>query len=200
MDDLKELISEELYSKLVEELDGKNAKFVNLSKGNFISKEKFDRTNAEYNEAKTLIEKLKGESANNGNMQAQIEQYEAEIQKLQAEAEKAKIESEFKVKLLEAKAKPNDIDYLMFKMQQNNPELKLDEQGHIKGIDDIVSGLKTSYSSNFEAQETKKVNVNTLPKGEDNKLTKEDFAKMKYNERNALYNENPDLYRELSQN
>lgn len=200
MDDLKELISEELYSKLVEELDGKNAKFVNLSKGNFISKEKFDRTNTEYNEAKALIEKLKGENSNNEKMQSQIGQYEAEIERLKSEAEKAKIESEFKVKLLEAKAKPNDIDYLMFKMQQNNPELKLDEQGHIKGIDDIVSGLKSSYSSNFEVQESKKVNVNTLPKGEETKLTKEEFSKMTYNERNALFNDNPELYRELSQN
>lgn len=200
MEFLQQLISKELYSKLEEELKDKNVKLADLNSGNFVSKEKFDRTNGEYNEAKALIEKLKGENANNGEMQSRIKEYEAEIQKLQAEAEKAKIESEFKVRLLEAKAKPNDIDYLMFKMQQNNPELKLDEQGHIKGIDDIVSGLKTNYSSNFEVQESKKVNVNTLPKGEDNKLTKEDFAKMKYNERNALYNENPDLYRELSQN
>ena len=173
MEFLKEFLTEETYNAMAKELEGKEVKLANLSGGEYVSKGKFESQSKEYSEAKQLIEKLKGENANNEKMQSQIGQYEAEIEKLKAEAEKAKIESEFKVKLLEAKAKPQDIDYLLFKMQQNNPELKLDEQGHIKGIDDIVSGLKSSYSSNFEVQESKKVNVNTLPKGEETKLTKE---------------------------
>lgn len=200
MEFLKEFLTEETYNAMAKELEGKEVKLANLSGGEYVSKGKFESQSKEYSEAKQLIEKLKGENANNEKMQSQIGQYEAEIERLKSEAEKAKIESEFKVKLLEAKAKPNDIDYLMFKMQQNNPELKLDEQGHIKGIDDIVNGLKSSYSSNFEVQESKKVNVNTLPKGEETKLTKEEFSKMTYNERNALFNDNPELYRELSQN
>lgn len=200
MEFLKEFLTDETYNAMAKELEGKEVKLANLSGGEYVSKGKFESQSKEYSEAKQLIEKLKGENANNEKMQSQIGQYEAEIEKLKAEAEKAKIESEFKVKLLEAKAKPTDIDYLLFKTKQNNPELKLDEQGHIKGIDDIVSGLKSSYSSNFESKETKKIEVNTLPRGEENKLSKEEFSKMKYNERNALYNENPELYRELSQN
>ena len=200
MEFLRNVISESTYELWAKELEGKDIKIGNLANGNYVDKKRFDAQGKEMAEAKQLIEKLKGENANNEKMQSQIGQYEAEIERLKSEAEKAKIESEFKVKLLEAKAKPNDIDYLMFKMQQNNPELKLDEQGHIKGIDDIVSGLKSSYSSNFEVQETKKVNVNTLPKGEETKLTKEEFSKMTYNERNALFNDNPELYKELSQN
>lgn len=200
MEFLKEVLSESTYELLAKELEGKDIKLGNLATGNYVDKKRFEVQGKEMAEAKQLIEQLKGENANNQDLQAKIEAYENQIQKLQAEAEQAKLENAFKVKLLEAKAKPNDIDYLLFKTKQNNADLKLDEQGNIKGIDDIVSGLKTNYSSNFEAQETKKIEVNTLPRGEDNKLTKEDFAKMKYNERNALYNENPDLYRELSQN
>lgn len=200
MDFLKEHLSEETYNALVKELDGKDVKLANLSGGEYISRGKFEAQSKEYNEAKQLIEQLKGENANNEGLQSKIQAYETQIAQLKAEAEQAKLENAFKVKLLEAKAKPNDIDYLLFKTKQNNADLKLDEQGNIKGIDDIVSGLKTNYSSNFEAQETKKIEVNTLPRGEDNKLSKEEFSKMTYNERNALYNENPDLYRELSQN
>lgn len=197
MEFLKEHLSEETYNTLVKELDGKDIKLANLSGGEYVSKGKFEAQSKEYNEAKTLIEQLKGESANNESLQSKIQAYETQIVKLKAEAEKAKIESEVKVKLLEAKAK--DIDYLMFKMNQNNPELKLDENGHIKGIDDIIGGLKNSFANSFETQETKKINVNILPKGEENKISKDDFSKMSYNERNSLYNENPELYRELVQ-
>lgn len=200
MEFLKEVLSESTYELLAKELEGKDIKLGNLATGNYVDKKRFEVQGKEMAEAKQLIEQLKGENANNQDLQAKIEAYENQIQKLQAEAEQAKLENAFKVKLLEAKAKPNDIDYLLFKTKQNNADLKLDEQGNIKGIDDIVSGLKTNYSSNFEAQETKKIEVNTLPRGEDNKLSKEEFSKMTYNERNALYNENPDLYRELSQN
>lgn len=199
MDFLKEHLSEETYNALVKELEGKDIKLANLSQGEYISKGKFEAQSKEYNEAKQLIEQLKGENANNEGLQSKIQAYEQQIAQLKTEAEQAKLESAVKVKLLEAKAKPTDIDYLMFKMQQNNENLQFDEQGNIKGIDDIVSGLKTNYASNFEAQETKKVSVNTLPKGEDSKVTPEDFAKMNYNARNALYAENPDLYRELAQ-
>lgn len=200
MDFLKEHLSEETYNALVKELEGKDIKLANLSQGEYISKGKFEAQSKEYNEAKQLIEQLKGENANNQDLQAKIEAYENQIQKLQAEAEQAKLENAFKVKLLEAKAKPQDIDYLLFKTRQNNSNLQFDEQGNIKGIDDIVSGLKTSYASNFEVQETKKIEVNTLPRGEENKLSKEEFSKMTYNERNTLFNENPELYRELAQN
>lgn len=199
MDFLKEHLSEETYNALVKELEGKDIKLANLSQGEYISKGKFEAQSKEYNEAKKLIEQLKGENANNEGLQSKIQAYEQQIAQLKAEAEQAKLESAVKVKLLEAKAKPTDIDYLMFKMQQNNEKLQFDDQGNVKGIDDIVSGLKTSYASNFEAQETKKVSVNTLPKGEDSKVTPEEFSKMNYNARNALYAENPDLYRELAQ-
>ena len=199
MDFLKEHLSEETYNALVKELEGKDVKLANLSQGEYISKGKFEAQSKEYSEAKQLIEQLKGENVNNEMLQSKIQAYETQIAQLQEEAERARIESEVKVKLLEAKAKPNDIDYLMFKMQQNNSNLQFDEKGHIRGIDDIVNGLKSSYASNFETQETKKITVNTLPQGEDNKVTPEEFAKMSYNDRNSLYAQNPDLYRELAQ-
>lgn len=200
MEFLKEHLSEETYNALAKELEGKNVKLANLSAGEYISKMKYDSQSKEYNEAKQLIEQLKGETANNGDLQAKIQAYEKQIIQLKAEADTAKIESEIKLKLLESKAKPNDIDYLIFKMRQNHPDIKLDDKGDVKGIDDIISGLKSNFANNFETQDIKKVVVNTLPKGEEKgKLSKEDFSKMSYNERNALFRENPDMYRELAQ-
>lgn len=199
MDFLKEHLSEETYNALVKELEGKDVKLANLSQGDYISKGKFEAQSKEYSEAKQLIEQLKGENANNEGLQAKIQAYETQIAQLKAAAEKARIESAVKVKLLEAKAKPQDIDYLLYRINTSGEQLNIDEQGNIKGIDDIVSGLKASHASNFETQETKKIEVNTLPKGEDSKVTADEFAKMSYNERNALYSQNPELYRELTQ-
>lgn len=199
MDFLKQYLSEETYNALVKELDGKDVKLANLSQGEYISKGKFEAQSKEYSEAKQLIEQLKGENANNEGLQAKIQAYETQIAQLKIEAEQAKLESAVKVKLLEANAKPQDIDYLLYRINKNGEELAFDEQGNIKRIDDIVSGLKASYASNFETQESKKIEVNVLPKGEDNKVTPDDFAKMSYNERNSLYAQNPDLYRELAQ-
>lgn len=199
MDFLKQHLSEETYNALVKELDGKDVKLANLSQGEYISKGKFEAQSKEYSEAKQLIEQLKGENANNEGLQAKIQAYETQIAQLKIEAEQAKLESAVKVKLLEANAKPQDIDYLLYRINKNGEELAFDEQGNIKRIDDIVSGLKASYASNFETQESKKIEVNVLPKGEDNKVTPDDFAKMSYNERNSLYAQNPDLYRELAQ-
>lgn len=200
MEFLRNVISESTYELLAKELEGKDIKLGNLATGNYVDKKRFEAQSKEYSEAKQLIEQLKGENVANEGLQAKIQAYENQIAELKAESERAKLESEFKVKLLEAKAKPNDIDYLLFKTRQNNADLKIDEQGNIKGIDDIISGLKANYASNFEKAETKKIEVNTLPKGEDNnKLSKEDFSKMGYNERNALFQENPEMYRELAQ-
>lgn len=200
MEFLREYLSEETYNALVKELEGKDIKLGNLANGEYVSRGKYDRQNKEFSEAQSLIEQLKNENANNQGLQDKIRSYESQIAELTEKAKKAELENAVKVKLLAAKAKAEDIDYIMYKMNQNNPDLSIGENGEVKGLDSIIDGLKTTYPNNFESKETKKIEVNTLPRGEENKLSKEEFSKMKYNERNALYNENPELYRELSQN
>ena len=74
--------------------------------------------------------------------------YQNQIKTLQEEAVKARTESALKIGLLSAGAKPDDIDYLMFKMEHDGdwkPELS--EDGQIKGLDDKLKGLKTQYLS-----------------------------------------------------
>ena len=87
MEFLKEFLTEETYNAMAKELEGKEVKLANLSGGEYVSKGKFESQSKEYSEAKQLIEKLKGENANNEKMQSQIGQYEAEIERLKSEAE-----------------------------------------------------------------------------------------------------------------
>lgn len=155
-----------------------------------------DNLTTQHTEATKLIEELKKGSKGNEDLQKKITDYESQVENLQAELQKTKIESAVKVALLSAKAK--DVDYLTFKLKEKG-ELKLDEQGNIKGIDDMLAGLKTQFPTQFESESQKKIDENKLPNGDDNKkVSQEDFNKMGYQERLKLFQESPETYNELS--
>lgn len=78
---------------------------------------------------------------------------------------------------------------------------ELGEDGQVKGLDDKLKGLKTQFPSQFESTSAKKIEEKKLGKPEQkDTITKEDFNKMGYQARNKLFNENPELYKELSSN
>ena len=161
-------------------------------------KDDHDTLTKQHGEATTLIEELKKGSKGNEQLQSKITAYETQVAELQAELEKTKVESAIKVALLSAKAV--DVDYLTFKLKEKG-EIKLDDQGNIKGIDDMLAGLKTQFPTQFESASQKKIDEHKLPDGDDTKkISQEDFNKMGYQDRLKIYNENPDLYNELSGN
>ena len=155
-----------------------------------------DALTKQHGEATTLIEELKKGNKGNEQLQSKITAYETQVADLQAELEKTKVESAIKVALLSAKAL--DVDYLTFKLKEKG-EMKLDDQGNIKGIDDMIAGLKTQFPTQFETASQKKIEEHKLPNGDDTKkISQEDFNKMGYQDRLKVYNENPELYNELS--
>ena len=156
----------------------------------------FDGVSAQYKEAQTLIEQLKKSSKGNEDLQAKITGYENQIAQLQSELQENKLNSALKVALLEAKAE--DVDYLTFKLKEKG-ELALDENEKIKGWDDKLATLKTQFPKQFATSETRTIEPNKLPNGEEGgALTKEQFAKMGYQERLKLFNESPEIYKELN--
>lgn len=160
---LKELgLDEEVIDKIMDE----NGKDIEASKGNNTKlTADLEAKTKEHSEALALIEQLKGENAGNEKLQDSIKDYETRLAQLAAENEQLKIDKAAEVALLENKAKASDIDYLMFKLKQDHKEIGLDENGKIKGIDDIISGLKTSYANNFESASKKTFEPNKLPQG-----------------------------------
>ena len=194
---LKELgLEDEVIDKIMAE----NGKDIEAHKGsNDKLTSDLEVKTKEHGEALALIEKLKGENAGNEKLQSSIKDYETKLAALTAELEQTKIDKAVEVALLENKAKASDIDYLMFKLKADHKDLALDENGKVKGIDDIVNGLKTTYASNFESVSKKTYEPNKLPKGEGNtEITKEQFDKMGYTERAKLYSENKELYQQLN--
>ena len=184
---LEEMKANKIYTASEENLDTRYSKL----------KGEFDIKSKEHEEANKLIAELKKSNQGNEELQKSISTHEARIAELEAENNQLKLDNAIKVELLNAKAKGDDLDYLMFKIKQNNEKLSLTENGELKGFD--VEEIKTAYPSNFEVETKKVVDVNNLPKIDtsDNTITKEQFDKMGYKERTKLFNDNPEVYNEL---
>lgn len=219
MEFLKAILGDELYNQFVTKINDYNGneankekliKLVNLTDGGYVSKDKYTSLetdlsgkDAELIKANNLIEELKKSTGKDEGLQQKITDYESEIETLKTENAELKTENALKFALVSAGAV--DVDYLVFKAKEKG-EIKLDENGKIKGEDDLISGLKTQLPAMFEASNTqqqvngnRRVLENNLPDGDKNKtVTKEQFLKMGYAERLKLKQENPELFNQLN--
>jgi len=161
-------------------------------------KTQHESASAQLKEANNLIAELKKSTEGQGDLQQKVASYEQQIATLQAELKQAQIDGEVNVALLSAGVKPDDIDYVTFKLKAKG-ELELDENGKIKGIDDKIAALKTQLPTQFAADGKKTVIENKLQNSDNNDkvVTKEEFSKMGYNSRVALKQENPELYNQM---
>lgn len=165
-------------------------------------KEQHDAQTKQLEESSKLIEDLKKSTEGQEDTQNKINEYQTKMTELEEQLVAERTESALKVALLAAGVKASDIDYIMFKCKSDTDwKPVLDDSGNIKGMDDKIKGLKTQYPNQFESSSKKKIDENKLPEDNDdkNKVTKEDFKKMGYQERLKVYNDNPDLYKELSE-
>ncbi len=188
----------------------KHIRFADLSEGGYVSKDKYTNLETDLNgktteleKANNLIEELKkGTAGKDQALQQKITDYEAEITTLKAENTNLKTENALKFALVAAGAV--DVDYLVFKAKEKG-EIKLGDDGKIKGEDDLISGLKTQHpamfgaSNNQQQNGNRKILENNLPNSNGNKtVTKEQFLKMGFNERVKLKEENPELFKQLN--
>ena len=219
MEFLKEILGEELYKQFEQAVNAYNGneankdkqiKLANLTEGGYVSKDKYTSLEtdlsgktSELEKANGLIEELKKSTGKDEGLQQKITDYEAEIEKLKKENETLKTDNALKFALAAAGAV--DVDYLVFKAKEKG-EIKLGDDGKIKGEADLISGLKTQLPSMFGASNgnqqqsgNRKILENNLPGGDKDKtVTKEQFLKMGYNERMKLKEENPELFKQLN--
>ena len=129
-------------------------------------KEEKQAQDNEFQKAQELIKQLQDSAKGNEEIQNKIKEYEAQIEQLKTDAAKAKLDYAIKAGLLERNVNPDSIDYLLFKINQDNKELKLDENDKLQGID--FDELKTKYVSHFKAEDSnagKRLDPNSLPLG-----------------------------------
>ena len=213
MDFLKEILGEELFNQVaskVNEYNGNEAnkdkqiKIANLATGEYVGKGKHDALSeqlagkqSELDAANNLIADLKKASKGNEDMQGKITSYEGQVAELQKQLAETKLKAAIKVALLSEKAV--DVDYLTFKLNEKLNEkgisLELDENENIKNWDSQIEGLKTQFPNMFEAGQKKVVQEMKLPTGSGSTgLTKAELLRMPYQERQKLFEENPDAY------
>lgn len=219
MEFLKEILGEELYKQFEQAVNAYNGneankdkqiKLANLTEGGYVSKDKYTSLEtdlsgktSELEKANGLIEELKKSTGKDEGLQQKITDYEAEIEKLKKENETLKTDNALKFALAAAGAV--DVDYLVFKAKEKG-EIKLGDDGKIKGEADLISGLKTQLPSMFGASNNqqqnnnnRKVFENNLPGGDNNKtVTKEQFLAMGYADRLKIKQENPELFKQLN--
>lgn len=160
----------------------------------------FTTKSQEHQQALDLIEQLKQDASLNAEVQAKVTAYEAKIAELEAKTKEQARDNAIKMALLASKAKNDDIDYLMYKLSKDESALKYDEKGEITNLNDLVENMQRTYPSHFEKGAKKVVKTHELPIDEQDKptVTKEQFNKMPYRKQVELFNENPDLYNELT--
>ena len=159
-------------------------------------KDEHDLIVKERDEGKTLIENLQKNNKGNETLQKQVTDYQTQMEQLQAELQQTKIDSAINVGLLAAGVKPDDVDYVTFKLKAKG-DVELDEQGNIKGWDDKIAGLKTQFPANFASAGGKKYEEHKLENGDGSgdAITRESLLKKPYAERMRIYNENPEAYK-----
>lgn len=213
---LEELLDEELYRQVQAAIDKanegqvdklKHIRFADLSEGGYVAKGKYDDLqtdltgkSSELEKANQLIEQLKSEAGKDTGLQEKITAYEAEIEQLKAENTRLKMENALKFALKEAGA--DDVDYLVFKAKEKG-KIELDDNGKVKGVDDLIAALKTQHPSQFAAGDNgkgrKTIEQNNLPGSDGEKtITKEKFLQMGYSERLQFKKDNPEQYKSFT--
>jgi hypothetical protein len=216
---LKAVLGDDLFGQVIEKLNAHNGdeankenqiKLANLGAGGYVSKDKFtaletDKGNisAELEKANGLIAELKKNNKGNADLQAKVTQYEADITALKEENTRLKGESTMKVALLNAGAKADDMDYLLFKATEGGKKpLEFTDDGAVKGQDTIIESLKTSCPNQFTTASGQQGFNGFRPMEKDEQgggdtMTRETLQKLPYSKQVEFFNAHPEQYREL---
>lgn len=162
----------------------------------------YDALNTKFGDATKRIGDM--EKAAQGQVDLQ-----AENERLKAELEQTKIDAAIKVGLLSEKVV--DVGYLTYLVKENakkNGEtLALDDTGEVKGWKDKVEALKTEKPAMFESAgdsgdgyQVYKPNALHKPDKNEQSITKESARGMTYEQRVALKEKNPTLYKQFFNN
>lgn len=205
---LKELLGDDLYAQVVEKAGDQKIDIV--SNGQWFPKERFDAVNNEKKELKSQLDErdqqlntLQKQAKGNEELQNAIEQLQEENKKVseeyQQKLDKQAFDFAIESALRDAKAK----NIKAVKANLNVDGLKLSDDKVI-GLEEQLNSLKESDSYLFEAENGSSPGLagrqpHVTPSGPlKGTITKDQFEKMGYSERENLYLENPELYQQLT--
>lgn len=138
-------------------------------------KQDLDAALARETESTKLIEQLQKDNKGNAALQQSVTDYQNQLAAVQVKLDQTRLEYALRTKLMAEGA--DDVEYLVFKAMEKHPEWKehpesaLDESEQVKGVDDLIAGLKTQHPKQFEGPDAggRKVDPQPLPGGDDRK-------------------------------
>lgn len=171
---IKKYLDNEKAEELLKDLKENNLHFAseeNLDIRYGKLKTDMDEKSKLYTEAQKHIEELSKGIQSGDELKQKQSEYEQKILQLEAENRAIKVQSAVKQALLQAKA--TDLDYLSYKIESQlkseNKTLEIDDNGNIKGLDEIIDSAKKTNANFFESQTvTKEIDVKNLGKGDTN--------------------------------
>ncbi|WP_101698506.1 phage scaffolding protein [Clostridium minihomine] len=209
MDFLKDVFGSEAltYEQLVKKLEGnKEIKLGNLAGGAYVGKDKFQSLEADRDNYKTQleaanqqIEQFKG--LNVEQIQQAANDWKAKYEAAESDHQKQLAERDYKdaalvavsgVKFTSKAAKTAFLSLLKEK------QLKLDA-GKLVGFDDVLAQAKTDDPSAFASDKPAPKFTDPITGAPLPEVTKEAFAKMSYMEKVKFKNEQPEIYKGLTQ-
>jgi hypothetical protein len=216
MDLLKTILGDELYNQVTEKINAHNGdeankdnqfKLANLAKGEYVGKGKHDALQAmldsktgELDTANQLIADLKKGTKDNQDLQGKISTYETQVADLQKQLLETKID--YAAQLAIRDAGGSEVDFLVYKLKAlAEGKLELDDNDKIKGIDEMMTTLKTQSPAMFDTGTNRlEIEEIKLPDSNNNKpgVTQEQFNKMGYQSRLKLKQEQPEVYAEMT--
>ena len=185
----------ELDKEIIDKIMAENGKDIETAKGELsdITAER-DSLKKDIEARDQQIETLKKSTGDNEDLKKQIEQLQAENKatKLNGAIEKA-LTAAKALNITAAKALLKDLD-----------KAELMEDGTVKGLDDQIKALQKDEATKFmfaapeKPQKLKGLNPSDGSDDKPNGITQKDFAKMSYNDRLKLFNEDPETYNALT--
>ena len=123
-----------------------------------------------------------------------FDDYKAEVATKETKAAK---EAAYRAILKDANLSEKGIEKAVKYAEWDKIELEAD--GKLKGASDHIKSVKEEWAEYVTTTTTTGAKTSTPPANNGNSgVTKEDFQKMSYKDRLQIYNENPDLYNELT--
>ena len=123
-----------------------------------------------------------------------FDDYKAEVA---AKETKAAKEAAYRAILKDANLSEKGIEKAIKYAEWDKIELEAD--GKLKGASDHIKAAKEEWAEYVTTTTTTGAKTSNPPANNGNSgVTKEDFQKMSYKDRLQIYNENPDLYNELT--
>ena len=128
------------------------------------------------------------------SLKADFDKYKAEVT---AKETKAAKEAAYRAILKDANLSEKGIEKAVKYAEWD--KIELDSDGKVKGANDHIKAVREEWAEYVTTTTTTGAKTSTPPANNGNSgVTKEDFQKMSYKDRLQIYNENPDLYNELT--